>query len=567
MKGAQIGATEAGNNWIGYIIDMAPGPIMAVMPNIETARRNSRLRIDPLIEECPSLREKVRPKRSQEASNTVLGKDFPGGTIVMTGANSAAGLRSMPARYLLLDEVDAYPMDVEGEGDPVTLAKARSRTFSRKKVYIVSTPTISGRSRIENSFEFTDQRKYFVPCPHCKEFQDLKWVQVKWPEGKPTEAKYECEHCHKLIDEWQKTQMLSEGKWVATKPENENPKIVGYHLNSLYSPVGWLSWGQAAKDFVEAKDKEEQLRGFINTVLGETWKEKGEAPNWKRLYSMRELYEPNSIPKDVCFLTCGVDVQKDRLELEIVGWARGKRSYSIDYRVIPGDTSADEVWTKLDEVVAETWATQTGVVIPLRLMAVDSGYNTHQVYSWVRKHPSTKVIAIKGHDKMPLAVGQPKSVDITVKGKTIRRGLKAWPVGTSLIKSELYGWLRQDAPIGKEEEPIGHCHFPQYGEEYFLQLTAEELVVRIVKGYKRHEWQKTRDRNEALDCRVYARAAASAIGMDRFKDLHWQKLEDDVGIVIEEKESNSKPEATPQKAEQKTSQPVRKRRQSTFWRD
>src|SRR5580704_6150996 len=195
MKGAQIGGTGYGNNWIGYTIHQAPGPMMAIQPTVEMAKRNSKQRIDPLIEESDVLRVLVSDPRSRDSGNTMLSKEFPGGVLVMTGANSAVGLRSMAARYLFLDEVDGYPGDVEGEGDPVNLAMARTRTFARRKVFLCSTPKITGMSRIEAAYEESDQRHYWVPCPHCREFQVLKFAQLRWPNGQPEKAVYACEHC------------------------------------------------------------------------------------------------------------------------------------------------------------------------------------------------------------------------------------------------------------------------------------------------------------------------------------------------------------------------------------
>ncbi|MDR0363508.1 MAG: phage terminase large subunit family protein, partial [Bacteroidales bacterium] len=171
MKGSQIGGTEAGNNWIGYVIDQAPGPMLVVQPTVEMGKRWSKGRLAPLIEDSPCLRGKVRDPRSRDSGNTVQSKEFPGGIVVITGANSAVGLRSMPVRYLFLDEVDAYPPDADSEGDPLTLAIQRTSTFARRKIFIVSTPTIQGVSRIEKEFNETDQRYYFVPCPHCGSFQ------------------------------------------------------------------------------------------------------------------------------------------------------------------------------------------------------------------------------------------------------------------------------------------------------------------------------------------------------------------------------------------------------------
>jgi phage terminase large subunit GpA-like protein len=332
MKGAQIGGTEAGNNWIGYVVHQAPGPMLSVSPTVEMAKRNSKQRIDPLIEDSAVLQALVSDPRSRDSGNTMLAKEFPGGILVMTGANSAVGLRSMAARYLFLDEVDAYPGDVDGEGDPVNLALARTRTFARRKIFMISTPKITGRSRIEASFEDSDQRYYWVPCPLCNEPQILQFAQVRWPKGQPERAVYICEHCQGEIQNHEKHWMLAEGEWRAGAPAPSKP--AGFHLSSLYSPVGWFSWADAAAMFEEAQKKPELLQVFINTVLGETWALQGDAPEWQRLYDRREDYRIGTVPKGGLFLTAGVDVQKDRIEVEVVGWGRGKESWSVDYQVL-----------------------------------------------------------------------------------------------------------------------------------------------------------------------------------------------------------------------------------------
>lgn len=213
MKGAQLGFSEAGNNWAGYVIHKSPGPMMVVQPTVELAKRNSKQRIDPLIEESEALRELVKPARSRDSGNTVLSKEFPGGVLVMTGANSAVGLRSMAVRYLFLDEVDAYPGDVDGEGDPIHLAYARTRTFSRRKVLMVSTPLVTGWSRIEAAFAESDQRRYWVPCPYCGEFQVLKFERLRWPKGEPQRAAYYCIACEEAIYNHHKAAMLARGEW------------------------------------------------------------------------------------------------------------------------------------------------------------------------------------------------------------------------------------------------------------------------------------------------------------------------------------------------------------------
>jgi phage terminase large subunit GpA-like protein len=209
MKGAQVGGTEAGNNWLGFLIHHAPGPALAVQPMVELAKRFSRQRVATLIEETPSLRERVVPACSRDSGNTVLAKEFPGGILVMTGANSAVGLRSLPARYLFLDEVDAYPASADEEGDPVALAEARTLTFAhRRKIFLVSTPTIQGVSRIEREYLASDQRRYFVPCPHCGTMQWLRFERLRWDKGQPETAANGCEACERPIAERHKARML-----------------------------------------------------------------------------------------------------------------------------------------------------------------------------------------------------------------------------------------------------------------------------------------------------------------------------------------------------------------------
>lgn len=540
-KGAQIGATEAGNNWLGAIMDISPGPVMMVMPTDDTVKRNSKIRIDPMIEATPRLRDKVATKKSRDGDNTTFSKSFPGGVLIMTGANSAVGLRSMPVRFLMLDECDGYPSDLDGEGSPIELAKARTRTFAKKKVYMVSTPTIDGSSAIDAEFQTTDKRYFHVPCPHCGSMQDLKFEQLKWPDGKPEEVKYQCLHCEEMIEERFKGQMLARGEWIAKAPENASTKRVGYHLNSLYSPPGWYSWADAAADYATALKSNEtnKMKTFVNTVLGECYVEEGEAPPWENLYNRRETYTIGMPPKECVFLTAGVDIQKDRIEVEVVGWCRGKRSYSVDYRVLLGDTAKKEVWDKLAAVVGETWTREDGAQMNLRLMAVDTGYNTTHVYDFARRFDYSKVIPVKGSESQGTVVANPRAVDTSRGGKKINR-VKVWMVGVSVIKSELYGFLRVER-LEDGSAPDGYCHFPQYQQEYFRGITGEQLQFKIVRGFKKWQWVKKYERNEPLDCRVYARAAAAVVGMDRWTPEQWDRED----VFVEEKPVEKQPKKKP----------------------
>jgi len=527
MAASQVGKSEAILNLLGYIIDHAPGPALLVQPTVELAKRFSRQRIEPLVDATPRLAGKVSESRSRDRRSSMLSKDFMGGLLIITGANSAVGLKSMPARYLLLDEIDGYPMDADGEGPPIDLAEARQRTFARRKTFKSSSPTIGGVSAIERAYEASDQRRYFVPCPECGEMQPLEFARITWSklDLEPEDAVYVCRACEEPIENHQKTDMLARGEWRVENPDAD-PRVRGYHLSALYSPVGWLSWGDIAKKFVEVHKNPLKLRVFTNTVLGETWRERGEAPEWQRLYERREGYATGTVPRGGLLLTAGVDVQKDRLVVEIVAWGRGKATWSVDYGVLPGDTADLEKgpWKQLDELLARTYEHEDGAEMPIRMLAVDSGYNTQAVYTWARKYPLNRVIAVKGVASGGVLVGTPSPVDITMRGKRPVYGYKVWPVCGAVAKSEVYGWLRLEAPTN-ETDPwsAGFCHFPEYDDDYFRQLTAEHLVSRKNRrGFVSLEWELIPGReNHVLDCRVYARAAAAVIGLDRWRETDW----------------------------------------------
>jgi phage terminase large subunit GpA-like protein len=549
MKSAQVGFTEGGNNWIGYVIHHAPGPMLAVQPTVELAKRFSRQRIDPLVSESPALRERVKPARSRDAGNTVLSKEFPAGLLVITGANSAVGLRSMPARYLFLDEVDAYPPSADEEGDPVALAEARTRTFSwRSKILLGSTPTIHGLSRIEREYEASDQRRYFVPCPHCGELQWLKFERLRWEKGQPESAHYECVACDGRIEEHHKTAMLEAGQWRPTA-EAHDPGTIGFHISALYSPVGWFSWENIARLW-ESATTDEAKRSFKNSVLGETWIETGEAPDWQRLYERRESWQIGTVPGGGLFLTAGADVQKDRIEVDVWAWGRGLESWLVDHIVVEGGPEQTGTWEELAGLLNRTWLHAHGTRIGIAKFAIDTGYEAPAVYAWARRVGHAQVAPIKGVEGFNRAapVIGPTHVDVTEGGKKLRRGARLWTIAVATFKSETYRYLRLSTPTDEEitagaKFPAGYVHLPRGTEaEWIKQLVAEQLVtVKTKRGFTRLEWQKLRERNEALDCRVYARAAAWIAGADRWTEAMWRDLESQVGLP-EEVENDQSPD-------------------------
>lgn len=530
MKGAQVGGTECGNNWIGYVIHHSPGPMITVLPTVDMAERTSKQRIAPLIDATPELAALVNPARSRDSGNTLLSKEFRGGLLIMTGANSATGLRSMPARYVFMDEVDAYPGDVDGEGDPVGLAEARARTFARKKIFMVSTPKVSGASRIEREYESSDRRRYFVPCPHCGHKQYLEFERLRWDKGNPASVYYECIECQGHIHEHHKTDMFLDGEWIPTAQAVDG-KTRGYHISGLYSPVGWLSWEQIARDWESAQGSIESIKRFKNTVLGEAWVERGDVPQWEALYQRAEDY--TKAPLGVLFLTAGVDVQKDRLEITVWGWGRKRYKWRIEHKIFHGDPTRETVWSDLTEYLDSEFEHQSGVSMRLSKVGIDSGYLSTIVYSYVRNKHDPRVIAVDGVHRGSSLVGLPRAVSATKTRSKSRFGVKLYSVVGPIAKTEFYSDLQKTISVsedGEIEYPTGYVFFNKDDDEFFKQICSEQLVTRKNRnGYQVTEWQKLRDRNEALDCFVYARASASVFGIDRFGEKHFAEFEAHLG--------------------------------------
>ncbi|AQX30817.1 Phage terminase, large subunit GpA [Bartonella schoenbuchensis R1] len=380
MKATQIGITEAGLNFCGYVIHHSPGPILYVMPTVDLAKRVSKTRLDPMIEASPALSERISPARARDKGNTMFSKEFDGGVLMLTGANSAAGLRSMPIRYLILDEVDGYPLNVNRRGDPVTLAETCTSTFIQQKIFKFSKPRHRITSRIAKDFALGDQRYYNVPCDECGTLQPIVWSQIKWPKGDPEKAVFACAHCGHEHAEHRKEDLLSEERgacWIPTQ-EAMRSRLRSYHISALYSP--WMTWGECAIKFLEAKNDPALLQVFVNGVLGEPWEDKsGEVIDLDSLYAQREDYP--LAPAQAVLLIAGIDVQNDRLELEVVGWGRGEESWNIDYQVLPGDPSSLDVWDQLDEYLRKRWP-HPGFKDGIQIAAacIDTGGNHTQVH-------------------------------------------------------------------------------------------------------------------------------------------------------------------------------------------
>jgi phage terminase large subunit GpA-like protein len=521
MKSARVGFTKCLNAAIAYYMHQDPCPILVVQPTVEDAEGYSKEEIAPMLRDCEVLAGLVRENTVKTSASTILHKTFPGGVLSMVGANSGRGFRRVSRRVVIFDEVDGYPPSAGSEGDPIKLGERRAEYYWNRKIIAGSTPLIAGASRIEELFESADRRRYHVPCPHCGHMDFFTFDRkadrghtMRWHDGQPETAFFECRAGGCVIEETGKRAMLDLGEWRA------DGVFVGhasFHIWAAYSLSPNASWGQIATEFLEAKrGGPEKLKTFVNTTLGETWKERGEAPDYERLYQRRESYAIGTVPAGVVVLTAGVDVQKDRLVYEVVGWAPNKESWSVDAGELYGDTAIEasagtperpSPWAKLNDLLSRTYGSHS-----IAMLAVDSGYATQVVYGWARQYPMSRVIACKGVSGARMLVGAPSPVDVTTGGRKIRRGCKVWPVGVDIGKSELYGWLRM-TDVGP-----GYCHFPEHGEAFFQQLTAEHLVTVVNRRTHRAkmEWQVLPNReNHFLDCRVYARAAAAVLGIDR----------------------------------------------------
>ena len=527
MSSAQIGKTELLLNTIGYYIGQDPAPILCLQPTLEMAKTFSKDRLAPMVRDTPALFGKLNDPRSRDGENTLFHKKFPGGHITMAGANSPASLASRPIRIVLCDEVDRYPVSAGTEGDPVNLARKRTTTFWNRRIVLTSTPTVKGASRIEDAYTASDQRRFFVPCPHCGTYQVLKWggkdeaFGIKWDDSG---AWYLCEACGVMITEQEKLRMISQGEWRITgKPG----KVAGFHINELYSP--WVSWETVVHDFLEAKKSPETLQVWINTALGETYEEQGEGLEGHVLQIRQGEYSTEKdIPAEVLVITAGADVQDDRVEVEFIGWGHGEESWSLDYLVLNGDPAQDAVWDRLDDERARRFKHPLYGDMTTAITFVDSGYMTDRVYAYTKARPG--VYAVQG---LSSPAGKPRPIT-EPRQKRSKKGLYV-PIGVDAAKDVIYSRLRFAKP------GPGYCHFPDhYPPEYFDQLTAEQKRTKWLQNRPVKYWFLAKGkRNEALDCRVYGFAALRFLRVN-FERLQ-KRLEKKVAPVeVPEKEDTRK---------------------------
>ncbi len=540
----QLGKSEVLYNALFKRIQLDPVDMMMVQPTLQDSKDHSRQRFAPTARQMPKVAERLPDMRSRDETNTWQTKEIRGGaTLFFAGANSARSLASKPLGFAVCDEIDGYPLDVDGEGDPIALVWERMSNFPTRKLLLCSTPTLKDFSRIEGEYLASDRRRYWVPCPHCGHEQLLVWGAdaehgIKWlktPLGVPRAetAVYVCasRDCGATIEERAKPGMLAAGRWVPDMPGAQRGLVAGFHLNKLYSPLGWKSWAMLVEDWTKAQDAARagdvsRLKTFVNTSLAETWEEQGDRVAHHELQRRAGDFPVRQVQAGMFVCTFGVDTQGDRIEVYVWAWGRGLERQLVDRQVLYGDPNLGETesgspWAALTEYRRTPILHVSGKPAPLLAGFIDSGGHAAQaVYTYARAHQHAHVFAIKGGSVAGRAIlGKPSDQDVNWQGQRVKRGVKLWIIGTDTAKGEIYGRLR----IG--EPGPGYVHLSRHlPAEVFEQLTAERLVTKYVKGRARLEWMKPNGkRNEALDCAVYALAAAHYVGIDRWKEGDWVK--------------------------------------------
>jgi phage terminase large subunit GpA-like protein len=544
MFASQLGKSEIQNNWIGYTIDHAPAPMLVVEPDMGTMERYSKQRIEPMIDMSPELRAKVPHARQRDSGNTIYLKEFPGGLLVLGGANSSASLASMPIKKLSLDEIDKYPPSLGPEGSTLKQAEQRTVTFPRSKQLNVSTPVRmplddddEGGSAIWRKYQAGSRARYHVPCPHCQAqqpllFEHLKWRKSKSADGRtvhhPETAHYVCQTCGAEIQEHHKPQMLLARKyggladWVHQRPWVT--EHLSYWASALYTPIGLgRSWAAIAVEWLEACRDRQKLVTFFNLVLGLPFDDHADRIHGDELFRQAEDYPLRVVPKGYQVLTAGVDVQDDHLDFLVRAWGRYERSVVIDRVKIHLDPEGDDAWRELTRLRHQTFVNTCGVPLRVSLTAIDTGgSHTQRVYAYCRAMKGDAVIAIKGSSqrKQPI-LGRPAKKDTrNARGDAAKHGVVLWPVGTDTAKEAMFARLGDWADTENPADRMVRLS-KQLGMDAFLELTAE------VYNPTTHLFEKIRARNEFLDLMVYSHAAACHphVRVDRLTASDWAALE------------------------------------------
>jgi phage terminase large subunit GpA-like protein len=523
QKSARVGFTKLLDIAIGYHIHQDPCPIMMVQPTIEDAQGTSKEEVEPMLRDVPVLAAIAPKARAKTKDETILHKLFKGpmgrASLSLVGANSPRGFRRVSRRVVLFDEVDGYPPSAGAEGDQIALGKRRAEYYTNRKIVGGSTPTLEGFCRIVEEVKDTDQRRRFLPCPHCGHMQYLQWGEkdtpygIKWEPGKPETAAYLCEACACLIEHKWLRWMDERGEWRPTA--TGNPKKRGFIFWAAYSYSPNATWPQLVEEFLASKDNPEKFQTWVNTIKGEPYSIQGEQADYKILgQRLVSGWVCGEVPAGVALLVATVDVQENRLEAQIVGFGAGERTWLIDHEVVQGSPEDFSTWDDL-----EAWRLKprlrvgSGEVVPIEIMLVDSNYATDHVVNYVRPRQRLKVFACRGEEKL-------SKRGMVSKGATRKERLLQYQVATWDAKRLLQHRLTL---VG--DRP-GRIYLPEWiSDDYLEQITAEKLVKHRNRktGRETLSWIKTRDRNEALDLWVYAiaglRILQEFVGRKKYADL------------------------------------------------
>lgn len=545
---SQFGKSEILNNWVGYTIDHAPAPMLLIEPTVEVMERYSKQRIEPMLASAATLREKVPSARKRDSGNSLLLKEFPGGMLIMGGANSSASIASMPIKKLGLDEIDKYPAALGPEGSTLKQAEQRQVTFARSKQLNVSTPIrlplddddLAG-SAIYRKYQASSRGAYHVPCPHCGHLQELVFEHLRWEKEtdqrgvrvhRPETAVYMCRgpECGLAIEESAKHTMLpdqamgGQARWVHERPWVTDH--LGYRANALYTPIGLgRSWAEIAEEWLEACRDRSKLVTFWNLVLGLPFDDHADRMSEQDLERMAEDYPLRIVPRGYYILTAAVDVQPDRLEFLVRAWGPNERSVVIDDVKLYGDPEKPEVWGELTKLRRQTFATSRGMSLRISMTAIDTGgSNTQAVYRYAREHRHDAVMAVKGSSQRNAPVlNKPSKKDLkNSRGEYAKHGVMLWMVGTDTAKGALFARLSAWAETeGADAEHRMVRLTKRLGPEFFRELTAE--VLDPSTGL----YRKLRARNEALDKMVYSHAAAChpAVRVHNLSPADWALYE------------------------------------------
>ena len=504
MTSAQVGKTSTLLNGIGYHVHHAPCPMLLIQPTLDMAQAFSQDKLAPMINASPALFDRVADEKSRSSSNTIFYKAFPGGYLAIAGANSPTSLRMRSVRIVLADEIDAYPISIGEEGDPLKLAHKRTQTFFDAKLIVSSTPKVAGTSRIAAMYEESDQRKYYIPCPDCGHYQHLVWENVHWTKGQPDTAGYACEECGTLWADGDIKRALRHGEWRATQPFNGT---AGFYIWQIYSP--WSSLEEIVREYEASEGKPAERQVWVNTVLGLPWDgDERAGVTAEMLYQRREIYPAAKVPERACVLTAGVDVQGDRLECLIRAFGADNESWCLEHVKIYGDPSTDPPWAELEEVLRVRLPHPSGKELGIEATAIDSGYLTQRVYDFSSRHIQVgrRWYAIKGQPGEGRVAWEMSKVKL--KG-----GNRLYLVGVDGLKTEIYSRLGVLVP------GPNFIHFPEhepFNEDWFHQLTVERIrTVYDPRGFPRREFYKPEgQRNEAFDLMVYTEAAHKSLNVD-----------------------------------------------------